>query len=114
MNFLAEEFDSPIILWRGSSYQAYSPVDDDIILRPNEAFFVQRPVDAEAMLFGADGRMHNNEAYSFSGTPGLKAPALISTADRSVFNFNVEGCGSDDRARIVMNEAASADYEINL
>lgn len=113
MNFLAEEFDSPIILWRGSSYQAYSPVDDDIILRPNEAFFVQRPVDAEKMLFGADGRMHNNEAYSFSGTPGLKAPAMICTADRSVFNFNVEGCGSDDRARIVMNEAASADYEIN-
>lgn len=113
MNFLAEEFNSPIILWRGSSYQAYSPVDDDIILRPNEAFFVQRPVDAETMLFGADGRMHNNEAYSFSGKPGAKAPAMIGTADRSVFNFNVEGCGSDDRARIVMNEAASADYEIN-
>lgn len=113
MNFLAEEFSSPIILWRGTSYQAYSPVDDDIILRPNEAFFVQRPVDAESMLFGADGRMHNNEAYSFSGKPGIKAPAMISAADRSVFNFYVEGCGSDDRARIVMNEAASADYEIN-
>ena len=113
---LEEDFTTPIILWRGTSYQAYSPVDDDIILRPNEAFFIQRPLDAAQMVFGADGRMHFNEAYNASVTPGIKiAPMRTEGAKsvRSVFNFNIEGCGSDDRARIVMNEDASMEYEIS-
>lgn len=115
MHSLSEDFMTPIVLWRGTSYQAYSPVDDDIILRPNEAFFVQRPIDSEEMIFAADGRMHIDEAYNASGTPSIRtAPALTrGNADRSVFNFNIEGCGSDDRTRIVMNENAAMDYEIN-
>lgn len=116
MNYLMEDFTTPIVLWRGSSYQAYSPVDDDIILRPNEAFFVQRPLEVGEMVFGADGRMHFTAAYNSSVTPGSKAapyPAENTKCNRSVFNFNIEGCGSDDRARIVMNEGAAMDYEIN-
>ena len=53
MNQLKDEFYSPIVLWTGDSYQAYSPIDDDIILRPYESFFVQRPIDVEQMVFGA-------------------------------------------------------------
>lgn len=114
MHSLAEEFYTPIILWRGVSYQAYSPVDDDVILRPNEAFFIQRPIDVEKMVFGANGRMHRiAAAYNSNGTPATHAPIMNSSIDRSVFNFNIEGRGSDDRARIVINEEASANYEIN-
>lgn len=114
MHYLAEEFYTPIILWRSTSYQAYSPVDDDVILCPNEAFFVQRPIDVEKMVFGANGRMHRiAAAYNSNGTPATQAPVMKSSIDRSIFNFNIEGCGSDDRARIVINEDASADYEIN-
>lgn len=119
MHYLMDDFTTPIVLWRGTSYQAYSPVDDDIILRPNEAFFVQRPLDAEQMVFGADGRMHYSEAYYATNydnsTPGIYyAPSRVaSDGKRSVFNFNVEGGGSNDRARIVINEDASMDYEIN-
>lgn len=116
MHYLMNDFTTPIVLWRGTSYQAYSPIDDDIILRPNEAFFVQRPLDAEEMIFGADGRMHYTEAYNSNATPGSKiAPMYTKTTEvkRSVFNFNIEGCGSDDRTRIVMNEDASMEYEIN-
>lgn len=116
MHYLMDDFTTPIVLWRGTSYQAYSPIDDDIILRPNEAFFVQRPLDAEQMVFGAEGRMHFDEAYNSNLTPGSRVAPLhtrTAVANRSVFNFNIAGCGSDDRARIVMNENASMDYEIN-
>lgn len=114
MHYLMDDFTTPIVLWRGSSYQAYSPVDDDIILRPNEAFFVQRPLDVEQMVFGAEGRMHYTAAYNANTTPGANAPARVKAdSDRSVFNFVITGCGSDDRARIVINDNALMDYEID-
>lgn len=114
MHYLMDDFTTPIVLWRGTNYQAYSPVDDDIILRPNEAFFVQRPLDAAEMVFGVEGRMHYSQAYANDTNPGIKvAPASGSSlSDRAVFNFNIEGCGTDDRARIVINENASMEYEI--
>ena len=119
MRYLMDDFTTPVVLWRGTSYQAYSPVDDYIILRPNEAFFVQRPLDAEEMVFSAEGRMHYLDAYYYSNyydiTPGIYyAPSRnVSENPRSVFNFNISGCGTDDRARIVLNEEASMDYELN-
>lgn len=115
MHYLMDDFIAPVTLWNGSGYQAYSPVDDDIILRPNEAFFVQRPLDAEQMVFGSEGRLHYTEATSSernnNHTPGVRtAPAKVN-ADRSVFNFNVKGETGENRARIVINEKASMAYE---
>lgn len=117
LHSLKDGFYTPIVLWRGYDYQAYSPVDDNIILRPNESFFVQRPIDVEQMVFSADGRMHYDAAfkatYTDSQKPGVAAaPARsIGGAERNVFNFTVEGCGSDNRARIVMNEKATMGYD---
>lgn len=117
MNQLKDEFYSPIVLWNGYNYQAYSPIDDDIILRPYESFFVQRPIDVEQMVFGAEGRMHYNDALKAtkadSQKPGVnKAPARsIDGAQRNVFNFTIDGCGSDNRTRIVLNEKASMGYD---
>lgn len=117
MNQLKDEFYSPIVLWTGDNYQAYSPIDDDIILRPYESFFVQRPIDVEQMVFGAEGRMHYNDALKATKTdsqkPGVNnAPARsIDGAQRNVFNFTIEGCGSDNRTRIVLNEKASMGYD---
>ena len=117
MNQLKDEFYSPIVLWTGDNYQAYSPIDDDIILRPYESFFVQRPIDVEQMVFGAEGRMHYNDALKAtqadSQKPGVNsAPARsIDGAQRNVFNFTIEGCGSDNRTRIVLNEKASMGYD---
>lgn len=115
MHCLKDEFTTPIILWRGTSYQAYSPVDDDIILKPNEAFFVQRPVDKEHIVFGKEGRMHYDTALNTDLTPGVFYASAYSNIsnNRNVFNFNIKGCGYDDRARIVINEEALMEYEIN-
>lgn len=111
LNTLMDGFMTPVVIWRGNSYQAYSPVDDDVILRPCEAFFVQRPLDAENMTFSAEGRMHFNEALNANATPGLRVAAAPVMDNRRVFNFNVEGQGSTDRARIVLNEEAKAGYD---
>lgn len=115
MHYLKDDFVSPIVLWRGTNYQAYSPIDDDIILRPNEAFFVQRPLDLGEMVFGSEGRMHYNEAYNANSKPGIYGMPSPSgfISDRAVFNFNIQGCGTDDRARIVINDDALMDYELN-
>lgn len=117
MNSLKDDFYTPIILWKGNNYQAYSPVDDDIILRPYESFFVQRPIDVEQMVFGVEGRMHYNDALKATKSDGQKpgvnyAPAQsIDGAQRNVFNFTIEGCGSENRTRIVMNEKAKMGYD---
>lgn len=93
MHWLLNDFSTPIVLWRGTSYQAYSPIDDDIVLRPNEAFFIQKPLDSEQIAFSANGRMDYSTAYYYRNvTPGaFSAPSLANqtASDRAVFNFNI-------------------------
>lgn len=115
MRYLMNDFTTPIVIWRGTSYQAYSPIDDDIILYPNEAFFVQRPLNTEQIVFGIDGRMHYNEIFNVNKTHNTQENYSKSTfnSNRSIFNFYIEGEGYDDRTRIVMNERALMEYEIN-
>lgn len=115
MQYVTDTFTSPVTIWRGSSYQAYSPIDDDIILRPYEAFFVQCPVDKNEIVFEAAGRLHYDDTLSGYDNPSINhAPGnKIADESRNVFNFIVHGDGTDDRARIVFNENASRDYEVN-
>lgn len=111
LNNLMDDFYQPVTIWRGSSYQAYSPIDDDVVLRPFEAFFVQCPLETTEMAFSADGRMHVEEAFGLWATPGHRAPERINASERRVFNFNISGMGSDDRARIVINPDADRAYD---
>lgn len=110
MHYLNEEFTAPVTIYDGSNYVAYSPVDDNLVLRPYEAFFVQRPLDAESVTFHEAGRMHHTEA----GMDTYRYAAAPADPDgRNVFNFNLtDGTVGCDRARIVLNPEATADYEI--
>lgn len=110
MHGVEDNFTAPVTVWNGSAYVAYSPADDDLMLAPYESFFVQRPADAEAIVFKAEGRRHARE-----GMEGYRAPARKGAPDvtgRNVFNFNLTGENVEDRARIVLNEQAEAAYEI--
>lgn len=111
MHYLNEEFTAPITVWNGYSYVAYSPVDDDLVLAPYEAFFVQCPLDATEMTFKEAGRLHHAQ-----GRPLYKTPAMdnstVSAEERNVFNFVVSSGERSDRARIVLNPAAATDYEV--
>lgn len=101
------KFSQPITVWNGSGYTALSPLDDQYILQPNGAFFVQKPADSQSIDFGKDGRTHSFEIIEES-----RAPQMTPASGRKVFNIVVRGNGYSDRARLVLNADAKADYEI--
>lgn len=100
--------------WSGSygNYTAYSLLDDDYVLRPNEAFFVQCPIDATSMTFKAEGRTHE---YNNSGNGTTRAPRRVSqsNSNRHVYNFTLTNGEFTDKTRLVINPKAKMDYEIS-
>ncbi len=111
MHYLNEEFTAPVTIWNGVNYVAYSPVDDNLVLAPYEAFFVQCPLNATEMTFKEAGRLHSDDGMSQYKMPE-KTVADVSAEGRNVFNFELTGEKSSDRARIVLNPEAEAGYEI--
>lgn len=103
--------EAPITVWNTykNNYYAYSPVDDAYILNPGEAFFIQRPVDQETLVFDKDGRQTNRYARSIDSLGVSKAPMVL--APRKVINLTLSNGEQTDRTRIVFNEAASVGYE---
>lgn len=104
------EHNGVITVWNGSGYTAYSLVDDNYVLKPHEAFFVQCPDGASSMKFKAEGRQHTYEVASQS-TPYRKSPA--NSCRREVYNFTLSGADYTDKARVVINESATTDYELS-
>ena len=110
------DFTAPITVWYGGGYTAYSPLDDNYVLRPGEAFFVQAPDATDAITFSKDGRSADISfvvTYDEYNTNRYYAPAKVRNSDnRKVYNFVVTDNENFDRARVVFNENASAEYEL--
>lgn len=106
------EFTAPFMVWNSynNRYDAYSPVDDDYILRPTQAFFVQRPIDQASITFHKDGRQKDDVAQS-SSEDG-KPRKVASFQHREVLNFSMLHNQHEDHTRIVLNEEASTNYEL--
>ncbi len=112
------DFDAPITVWNTyeNNYRAYSPVDDAYILSPGEAFFVQRPVEQEAIAFDKTGRQTHTYARTIDEEPAAASARRMAAAARSqrlVINLNLNGENASDRTRVVLNDAASMDYELS-
>ena len=90
----------------------YSLLDDNYVLTPNEAFFVQRPADSNSIVFKKEGRLHYLDNYDEYRVPSAHRVSK-SFSSRSVYNFLLENAEYSDRARLVVNEDAKMDYEIN-
>ncbi|MBO5706034.1 MAG: leucine-rich repeat domain-containing protein [Bacteroidaceae bacterium] len=105
------EHNGVITIWNGNGYTAYSLLDDNYVLRPHEAFFVQCPTDATSMKFKAEGRQHTYDASS--DLARVKVAKFTSPNSRQVFNLTLAGTEYTDKARVVINEAAKLDYEIS-
>ena len=103
------EHNGVITVWNGKGYTAYSLRDDNYVLRPHEAFFVQCPKGASDMKFKAEGRQHTYETSSQSVLYS-KSPA---NSRRQVYNLTLSGVEYTDKARVVINESATRDYEIS-
>jgi hypothetical protein len=103
------DFTAPVTVWDSyhRNYVAYSPLDDDYVLYPGEAFFVQRPVEQESIVFCADGRQTDRYAREMANVRKSAA------AGRKVYNIVLKGEKTADRTRVVLNEKASMAYEMN-
>ena len=108
------DFTAPITVWNrhAGKYMAYSPVDDKYILDPGQAFFVQRPVDQETITFLNGGRQTYRHARKLEVAEAPSRANMV-MAPRSVYNILVKGGESVDRTRVVINEAATFDYELS-
>lgn len=99
-------FTAPITVWTGSTYKAYSLIDDDYAIRPMEAFFVQCPDEVGDISFPIDGRQLTSVIESQNASRGEMV-----TLRRFVELALTEGDSIQDETRIVLNEEATMSYE---
>lgn len=108
------DFTAPITVWTGSTYKAYSLADDNYALRPMEAFFVQKPETVDKIIFHKEGRQ-TTTSISHSNTS--EAPArrnVLQNTNRKVYNLSLMASdGMADETRVVINDAASIEYELS-
>ena len=116
-------FDAPVTVWDGATYVAYSPVDDEFAFSPFQAFFVQlQEIEGgDVLTLDARGRAHSSEeALALEidadeenpSTPADRPMLRARRAEnRALFNLVLSDGQSADRARLVVNEAASMAYE---
>jgi hypothetical protein len=104
------DFRAPITVWNINSrkYVAVRPGDDDYVLCPGEGFFVQCPIDKQAIVFSKEGRQTTRELRD-----AAQARTKAADASRAIFNICMKNGSNEDRTRIVINEQASQQYELD-
>ena len=122
LSLKAIEFDAPITVWNGSTYMAYSTIDDELALDPFQAFFVQlQEIEGgDVLTLDAWGR-GVTAAEALAAEPAetetaSKARAMARTTikeNRALFNLMISDGTHIDRTRLVVNEDASTGYESN-
>jgi hypothetical protein len=101
------DYTAPLTYWNDYywRYEAVSPIDDAFLLKPYQAFFVQKPNDLSAITFPTAGRQNTTELVE-------RVSALRSSGSRTLINLEINGQESGDKTRIVLNPAAGLNYEI--
>lgn len=105
---------SPITVWNGTSYEAVSPEDDDYQLAPFQAFFIQKPNDANVVGFEGDSQQTKVQvdANAVKRAARRAARRAASTNRREVINLTISGNNGEDHTRVVFNEEKTTDYDI--
>jgi len=103
------DFRAPVTVWDINSrkYVAVRPGDDDYVLCPGEGFFVQCPEDKETVTFSKEGRQTTRELRE------SRAESRSASPTRTIFNIYIKNGSHEDRTRVVINEQASAQYELD-
>ena len=116
-------FTAPITCWNAynQNYIAYSVIDDDYAILPNEAFFVQCPnAEMATISFPIDGRQTTDEIESQNAarlmdiipdTPN--ATASSTNAVRKLIDIELTNGEMADKTRFVLNANAKMDYEMS-
>lgn len=102
-------FTAPYTVWNvdNKTYSAYSIIDDDYALVPNQAFFVQCPEGLTTIGFPTDGRQLNTVIESQNA-----AKAELGNAEaRLLTDVSISDGEVSDQTRVVINSNAKMDYE---
>ena len=101
------ELAAPITVWdyNNRTYRAYSPIDDGYVLRPMEAFFVQKPASLSQILFPKEGRLFTAEAEHTDAARSAESDS------RRLFDLVLTDGNRTDQTRVVANQQASVSYE---
>lgn len=100
---------APVTVWdfRNSRYVAYSMIDDNLVLTPNQPFFIQADEGFESVEFSPAGRQ-------LGSTVTRQAPARAAAlkSNRALYDIILTSAsGNYDNTRIVINNEASEEYE---
>ena len=104
------DFASPITTWDvdNSTYKAYSAADDEFVLSPQQAFFVQKPELVDAITFQPAGRQIN-KTIDHSALAKRRA-ASNKQVQRKLVDVSLTCADRTDRTRVVVNANASDDF----
>ena len=107
----SEDYSAPITVWDGSKYIAIRPGDDDYQLAPFEAFFVQKPEGVDQVSYNSENQMTYTQATEAAAQARQARAQQAITPNRLLVNITLTDGKETDRARVVFNENAEAEYE---
>lgn len=104
------DFAAPITVWNISNrtYNAYSAADDEFVLMPSQAFFVQKPSLVDAITFNPAGRQIN-KTIDHSAL-AMRRAARSQQVQRKLVDVALTCADRTDRTRVVVNANASDDF----
>lgn len=104
------DFAAPITAWDvdNRTYKAYSATDDNFVLSPLQAFFVQKPELVDAITFQPAGRQIN-KTIDHSAL-AMRRAARSKQVQRKLVDVSLTCADHTDRTRVVVNANASDDF----
>lgn len=104
------DFAAPITTWDvdNRTYKAYSATDDNFVLTPLQAFFVQKPELVDAITFQPAGRQIN-KTIDHSAL-AMRRAARSQQVQRKLVDVSLTCADRADRTRVVVNANASDDF----
>ena len=104
------DFAAPITAWDvdNRTYKAYSAADDEFVLMPSQAFFVQKPSLVDAITFQPAGRQIN-KTIDHSAL-AMRRAARSKQVQRKLVDVALTCADRTDRTRVVVNANASDDF----
>lgn len=104
------DFAAPITTWDvgNRTYKAYSAADDNFVLTPLQAFFVQKPELVDAITFQPAGRQIN-KTIDHSAL-AMRRAARSKQVQRKLVDVALTCADRTDRTRVVVNANASDDF----
>lgn len=104
------DFTAPITTWNvnNRTFSAYSVADDNFVLTPLQAFFVQKPELVDAITFQPAGRQIN-KTIDHSALAKRRA-ASNKQVQRKLVDVSLTCADRTDRTRVVVNANASDDF----